>query len=114
MYFESSLYALKKSRKDILLRPLFPVPLTLCKPIWLQFLNTISAEFLFCAVDPYTERVRFEILYNYPPKGRWIMKRSVEVYVYLALLTHPEALLSVPNQLDKNEKSNFLQIKNVT
>ena len=42
------------------------------------------------------------------------MKRSVEVYVYLALLTHPEALLSVSNQLDKNEKSNFLQIKNVT
>ena len=69
MYFESSLHTLKKSREDIFLSPLFLVPLTLRKPIWLQFLNVISAEFLFCAVDPYTERVRFEILYNYPPGG---------------------------------------------
>ena len=53
----------------------------------------ISAEFPFCADDPYTERVRFEILYNYPPKGRWIVKRSVQVYVYLALFTDPEALV---------------------
>ena len=60
------------------------------------------------------------IVYNYPPKGRWIVgiyRDAKRRGIYLALFTDPEgdSCFSI-NQISwiKMKKSNFLEIKNVT